>query len=139
MGTTTLLILFFLTAGMAFGQETGSPASETPAQKADSSLTLVDEFAGFLGGTQALRAYLKESIHYPKDCEIIAEKCIVRFKVSSTGQISEATIIKGSPDCPAYDAEILRVINAMPPWNPARRQGKKVDSYSHLPINVHLK
>ncbi|WP_341903098.1 energy transducer TonB [Fluviicola taffensis] len=102
---------------------------------------VTDEQAEFPGGRAALLKYLSENIRYPqivKEMGIQPSTQYVQFVVSDRGSISNVQMKKGVKDCPECDAEVIRVVKAMPNWIPAKNNGKAVKSWYSLPINIEL-
>ena len=82
--------------------------------------------------------YLNTNIIYPKEAQRnkIAGRVMVKFKVDDDGNIYNARVIKSVN--PEIDAEALRVIAAMPPWQPGMQNGKPIDVYFTQPITFSL-
>jgi len=85
-----------------------------------------------------LSEYLSENIKYPQTAieKNIQGKVIVKFVVNEDGHISNAEVIRGVSK--ELDAEALRVVSAMPDWNPGIQDGKKVSVYFTQPISFKL-
>ncbi len=99
---------------------------------------IADEMPEFPGGREALRKYLQESIHYPK--EAIADKIqgrvFVSFVVDSDGSVYNVKVTR--PFNELLDAESIRIVKSMPRWKPGKRDGVPVKvSYTVL-INFRL-
>ena len=88
---------------------------------------VVEEAPHFRGGDQALQEYLKSNLQYPDECVVI-----VTFMIEKDGSISEAKVIKSLSE--ACDKEALRLVNAMPKWNPGKQLGKAQRTKYTLPI-----
>lgn len=97
-----------------------------------------DQPAEFKGGMEALSKYLVNSIKYPESAakNNIAGKVVVGFVITESGQITKVKVLKGVNA--ELDAEAVRVVSAMPDWNPAVKEGKKVSSEMQLPIAFQL-
>jgi TonB family protein len=128
------LVLFFV-SGPGLAQNSTAP-------KSDSSevLDYVPEMPMFPGGDADLSRYIQKNIRYPRDeyYKGIHGRVIVRFVVDTAGKLKNAHILKGIPDGTALDQEALRLVNAMPPWLPGKRDGKKVAVSYMLPISFSL-
>ncbi len=100
----------------------------------------VDEMAEFPGGNDKLAPYLRDHVKYPQIAQELGlqGKCHTQFVVNTAGDISEVTVKRGVPDCKECDKEAVKVINAMPRWKPAKKNGKTVASYYNLPIVFKL-
>lgn len=61
---------------------------------------------------------------------------IVQFVVNADGSIDDATVVK--PVNVFLDREALRVINAMPKWEPGVKDGKAVRVRFTIPITFKL-
>ena len=94
--------------------------------------------AEFPGGTDALRIFLAENCHYPK--EALEQKqqgvVILDFVVEKDGSISAITVLRSV--CKALDEEAIRVVRAMPKWKPGENNGQPCRSYFQLPIMFAL-
>ena len=91
---------------------------------------VVEEAPHFRGGDQALQEYLKSNLQYPDEC--VHGRVIVTFMIEKDGSISEAKVIKSLSE--ACDKEALRLVNAMPKWNPGKQLGKAQRTKYTLPI-----
>ena len=92
----------------------------------------------FPGGTEELMKYLRENVKYPHVCQQqgIQGSVIVQFVVNADGSIDDATVVK--PVNVFLDREALRVINAMPKWEPGVKDGKAVRVRFTIPITFKL-
>ena len=98
----------------------------------------LDSKPSFPGGEEALATYLTENIQYPI---IAAENGIegvvtLDFMVKSDGSIGEIKIVR-MVDLDLED-EAVRVVKAMPKWEPATNNGIAVDAWFRLPIKFRL-
>lgn len=120
-----ILLLGISASTSAFSQET---------------IDSLDKQAQFPGGSEALKLYIAKNMVYPQEAlELgITGKCYAKFVVSTTGNISNVVIVKGVPDCPECDAEVIRLLKAMPDWEPARYNGMVVNSYYNLPFTFSI-
>ncbi|WP_118952353.1 TonB family protein [Taibaiella helva] len=85
-----------------------------------------------------LARYLSENLRYPDAARKagIQGRVIAQFVVSPTGTLSDIAIMRGlDPEC---DAEVLRVLQAMPAFIPGRQNGKAVAVYYTLPVSFRL-
>lgn len=85
-----------------------------------------------------LMKYLQKEIKYPKEAQEQGKqgRVIVEFVVEKNGSITEAKVMK--PVDPLLDAEALRVVSAMPNWNPGKQRGKEVRTRFTLPVTFRL-
>lgn len=90
------------------------------------------------GGKEALEAYLKTNMKYPKRAleYRITGRVIFNIEVSSDGEISKIWLFKGLfPDC---NEEAFYLIKKMPKWIPGLKEGKPVAKQIMLPIPFEL-
>lgn len=94
----------------------------------------LDQMPEFLGGMEALNAYLRNNIRYPQEAQKagIQGRVIIQFIVSKDGSITDAEVVE-SVD-PQLDAEGLRLIKNMPRWKPGMRKGQAIRVKQTLPI-----
>lgn len=93
----------------------------------------------FPGGMEALTKYLSENIKYPEQAkkENIQGRVFVIFVVEKDGSVTNAKVLRGIGG--GCDEEALRVVNAMPKWEPGRLQGTTPVRVQYgLPINFQL-
>lgn len=92
-------------------------------------LSVVPEIeATYPGGYQELRSYLKKNAidKIPDGFSKQNKVAVVRFTVNETGGISNVQVSQSSTD-PEIDRLLLKAINRMPNWTPAKNaQGVKV-------------
>lgn len=101
----------------------------------------IDRSAEFPGGMGAFTEYMQKHLVYPKDALDMGlqGKCYVKFMVEKDGKITNVSIVKGIPDCPQCDKEVIRFINYMPNWIPSVSiSGKKVRTWCQLPFNFTI-
>lgn len=133
----------------------GQPAK--PSKKADANkpdmkpdkdgvYQIVEEMPRFPGDEKALMEYLKSNLQMPEkykgdDAEFrLAEyRTFIRFVVTEDGSISDVNLIKKTEGFKDLDDEALRVVKAMPKWEPGKMGGKPVKVYFHLPVVFKFK
>ncbi len=98
----------------------------------------VEQMPEFPGGDAELLKFIAVNTVYPQIAKenSIQGRVIVRFCVTSTGGISQASILKGaSPD---LDSEVLRVVSTLPTFKPGKQGGKAVPVWYMVPITFTL-
>lgn len=92
----------------------------------------------FPGGDAAMYKWLGDHIQYPAQAaeEGVSGRVVVQFVVSKTGDIENIQVVRGRH--PALDKEALRVVKAMPKWNPGRNNGQPVKVTYNLPVTFKL-
>ncbi len=111
---------------------------EKPEVEEVYNIAMVEQQPEFPGGAQAMYKWLNDHINYPP---VAAEegdqgKVIVEFVVSKTGSIENVRVLRGRH--PALDKEAIRVVKAMPKWNPGRNNGNAVKVTYTLPVTFKL-
>lgn len=126
------ICLFLLSqAGICFSKQESKKDTATV-------YTTAEQMPSFPGGKDAMSKYIRKHLRYPKTAmkNAVHGKVVVRFVVEKDGSITNATIINSlDPDC---DKEALRVINAMPKWDPGMQNGAFVAVYYNLPITFAM-
>ncbi len=100
--------------------------------------TVVEESPSFPGGDEARIRFLTENIKYP---QIARESSIqgtvyVTFVVEKNGNVTDVRVLRGIGG--GCDEEAVRVIKAMPKWNPGKQRGKPVRVQFNMPIKFTL-
>ena len=100
--------------------------------------TSTNTTAGFIGGEVALSEYLANNLKYPKKArkKKIEGTVVVNFIVTENGTVTGANILRGIGG--GCDIEALRIVNDMPNWIPAIKNGITVRSTYNLPIQFKL-
>lgn len=99
---------------------------------------IVDEMPSFPNGQSALFDYLAKNLKYPAVAEEngVQGRVLIKFLVKKDGSIANP-IVEKSVD-PSLDKEALRLVNAMPRWNPGKKNGVSVNVEFSLPITFRL-
>ncbi len=99
---------------------------------------VVEQMPEFPGGMAALMTWLSKNIKYPTIAQENGTqgRVIVQFVVNRDGTIIDPVVAKGVD--PYLDKEALRVIAAMPKWNPGMQRGKAVRVKFTLPVQFKL-
>ena len=92
-----------------------------------------DQLPQFQGGNDAMQKYLADNLRYPAGLDSIQGTVVVRFVVTKTGKTSQFKVMRSLN--PQFDAEVIRVIQAMPNWIPGKYEGKAVPVYYSLPVS----
>ncbi len=91
-----------------------------------------DHDAIFAGGS--VDDYLEQNVKYPAEAQKKLETGLVRvsFKVDADGSVKDAKVDDGAS--PNLKQEVLRVVNSMPRWTPAVKNGENVSSEEWLNV-----
>ncbi len=109
-----------------------------PKEVDDKIYDVVEEPPLFPGGETALYKWLNDNLNYPRISQDngVQGRVFVRFVVTQNGSISDASVIRSLDSY--TDKEALRVVRAMPRWNPGKMNGVAVKTYFVLPITFRL-
>ena len=98
----------------------------------DSSFVLVSEpQPEFPGGFVALQEFLDKEFKYSHNSPV-AGRVYVQFTIDCSGVIRDARVLRGIH--PSIDAEAVRVVESMPPWEPVTWPSGPVSARFNLPI-----
>ena len=113
-------------------------AKEVESGEAEKPFDIVDPMPTFPGGDGKMMEWLSRNIMYPAVAEEngVQGRVIVGFVVGKDGSLSDVSILR-SVD-PELDKEALRVVKAMPRWNPGKQNGVPVPVRFSLPITFQL-
>lgn len=112
--------------------------NEEPDYNEVNEFDRVDEKPTFPGGESAMKSFLRSNIKYP----IVAQEdgvqgCVfVQFIIEKDGSISDVKISRS--DAPSLNGEAMRVIKAMPKWNPGKLNGIPVRVKNEVPVVFRL-
>ncbi len=106
-------------------------------QSEEEVFTLVEEMPSFPGGERKLLQLLS-LIRYPQIAREnnIAGSVFLSFVVDKDGSIKDAKVLKGIGG--GCDEEALRVLMALPNWNPGKQNGRPVPVRSSVRVNFAL-
>ena len=98
-----------------------------------------DTLPHFPGGDAACMRFLSRHVRYPSTAVSgkVRGCVLVQFIVEADGKLTDFRVLEGVS--PALDAEALRVVKLMPPWQPGRRNGKPVRFLYVIPVDFRLR
>ena len=99
---------------------------------------VVEQQPEFPGGMAELMKYLQKNTRYPQICKEqgVQGRVIVQFVVNMDSTITDVNVIKSVN--PHLDEEAVRVVKAMPKWNPGKQRGEPVRVRFTLPVTFRL-
>ncbi|WP_281616237.1 energy transducer TonB [Flammeovirga sp. SubArs3] len=102
------------------------------------SYTKTYKRAFYPGGIWDFYNWIGKVLRYPDDAKKqgIEGKVYVAFIVDKSGQLTEINVVKGVYE--SMDQEVLRVMQLVKPWSPAKKRGQKTISRMILPISFRL-
>ena len=88
----------------------------------------------FPGGDEALAKYINENTKYPSAAKENGVEGVVTvgFVVMTDGSLQNVKVVKMVD--PDLEKEALRVVNGMPKWTPAEKNGTPVEAPSKVEI-----
>lgn len=91
------------------------------------------------GTIAQLRAYLRDSVIQPTQAQELGIEGIsfIRFTINTDGSQSDFEILRSLG--PAFDEEVLRLVNQIPAWKPAEHRGSQVACQMILPVTFRIK
>lgn len=101
--------------------------------------TKVEKMAEYIGGKEALIRDIKSNLVYPQKAkeEMMEGRVFVKFIVKKDGSTCNHEIVRGvNPD---LDQAALQTVKKLGRWEPAKINGKSVNSYFMLPVTFRLK
>jgi TonB family protein len=108
-------------------------------KKAGEVYQKVDEMPVFPGGEEALMKFISGNVKYPDEAkkDRLAGKVFVSFVIDEKGNVADVKVLRGVH--PLLDKESMRVISAMPVWQPGKEKGKAVKVQYTIPIQFALR
>ena len=86
----------------------------------------------------ALRAYVQQHIAQAlaEGAPVAGKRAYVQFRIGKDGTIDDIAMIKGDED--SY-IEAVKIVEQMPRWTPARKNGELVDAHFVLTLDFSNK
>ncbi len=106
----------------------------------DGSLTRVESQPRYPGGDEALMNYMKQNLRYPEDMRKAHVEGVVKvaFTIAPSGDLENVRVLSGIAKGEALNEEALRVVKAMPRWEPAQVKGVAVPMDYVLPVTFSV-
>lgn len=124
MKRQVVFLSLFLICFIGLSQEGESPLPYVSKEP------VFDTAPKFPGGTRALEQYFVDSIRYSAE-ELEKGKqgeVIMKFTVDKKGKLKQMKAINGIPGAPNFVKESVRLLETMPLWKPATKNGKPVET-----------
>lgn len=111
---------------------------EPEPEETEKIFTIVEQTATPKGGLTGFYEYVKENINYPATAKRlgIQGRVFVEFVIAKDGTLTDVRAVKGIGS--GCDEEAVRIVQAAPPWNPAKQRGKPVRQRYTLPITFRM-
>lgn len=120
------------------GEVKAEPESATESSDDDEVFVFVEDSPEFPGGMDSLYAFLGANIHYPAEAkkDSIEGLVFVQFVVEKDGSIYNIRVLRDIGG--GCGEEVVRVMNMMPKWQPAKQRGTPVRCQFNLPVKFRL-
>jgi protein TonB len=107
----------------------------TFAQEQEQPFTIVDKMPVFPGGNEKMAEYFQANVQYPQGVTVEGRNtCYITMVVEKDGSLSGIKVIRSAPGGAAFDAEALRLVAAMPKWEPGSHKGELRRVQYNLPV-----
>lgn len=112
--------------------------SQEPVNQSKKVYESVEQMPEFPGGMEALVKYLYQNVQYPPSAvqNNVQGRVIVQFIIDETGQVGDVKVVRSVSD--EVDAEAVRVVKALPKFEPGRQDGEPVAVWYTLPISFKM-
>jgi len=107
-------------------------------QFAEDVHVLVDKMPEYPGGKKAMFAYITKNMKFPDSAreKNISGVVVVNCVINEEGEITNIRLRRKVN--PQLDREAMRLIKAMPNWEPGRKQGKLVKVSVDIPVKFKI-
>lgn len=134
------LMLQLLTFTFAFSQSLIAANTEATVLRSQPSndITINMMEPSYVGGNEALTEYMRNNLQYPE----IAKKSgiegtvILEYYIKEDGTIENVKVVKSVHSC--LNSEAIRLVENMPSWNPAIKNGAPARIKYQLPVRFEL-
>ena len=92
----------------------------------------VDEAATYPGGLKAMMRFLQTHLRHINDDNDKTLRLRIRFVVAEDGSIAGFKVIQSGGE--NIDLQVIKALQKMPRWNPARKNGRNVAMYFVQPV-----
>ncbi len=132
-------MLFTVTAAVSAQSVGDQKPDSTAVTTSNNSMEVVITQPEFKGGIKEMYQYIADNFQYPEEAarRSVNGKMEVEFTVEKSGDVTYCGIVKGLDY--SIDGEILRLLEAMPRWIPATRNGEPVRYKVLMPLTIRAK
>lgn len=89
----------------------------------------------YVTGDKALQEYVKQNAVLVGDSLVgVKANVTVKFFINTLGDARFSKIVKTDNPARSFDVEVMRIIDGMEKWNPAKQNGVEVNCYQTLTI-----
>jgi hypothetical protein len=110
------------------------------AQEGQTNTKVVyDRDAGFPGGQASMDQYISDNLQYPQESIDKEEQFIINVMLTVNADGTITNVFAGQNDFPLLAAEAVRLVKAMPNWEPAVMNGTIIKQQVFASIPFILK
>jgi len=100
-------------------------------------MIIIEDPPQFPGGEEARREHMVRNLkHLTEKYQDIQGRIYVRFCIEKDGSITGVEILRGLDD--RIDSEVVRIVEAMPKWEPGRQRGRPVCAPFRMPVRFNI-
>lgn len=101
------------------------------------TLATVEHHPSFPGGYEAMLKWIRDNMNYPSDAsaEGINSRVFISFCISETGEIMDVKVELSRQK--VFEEEAIRLVKAMPTWEPGFHHGVPVKVRYFLPMDFY--
>lgn len=116
----------------------GTKKTVSSTQQGPQELFDVDSPPLFPGGDAAMMKYLVDHIKVSESDKHISGVIAFRFIVATEGSVTNVEVVKDAGVSKATLDQIVQVLQNMPKWKPAQKDGEPVGVYFTLPVRITM-
>lgn len=89
----------------------------------------------YIAGEKALQEYVKQNAVLVGDSLVgVKANILVKYYINTLGDARYTKILKTDNPTRSFDVEVMRIIDGMEKWNPAKQNGVEVNCYQTITI-----
>jgi len=133
-----LLQLFAISFGFSQSEIARNSKAIVSSHNTSNPISATMMAPSFVGGNDALTAYMRTNLQYPKTAKKIGIEgtVIVECYIKENGMIENVKVAKSAHAL--LDEEAIRLVKNMPLWNPATQNGNPTRVKYQLPVTFNL-
>lgn len=128
---------------LEFDMDEEIPIFDEPVEEAvaEEVFTVVEDMPEFPGGNAAMMEFINANIKYPSIAREnnIQGRVFVEFTVGKDGKLTDIHLKDDYDIGGGCGKEAIRIVEAMPKWNPGKQRGVAVNVSMILPVTFKLR
>jgi len=138
MKRVSLLLCLLFSVALTAQNNKPTDSEIIDLQFAEDVHVLVDKMPEYPGGKKAMFAYITKNMKFPDSAreKNISGVVVVNCVINEEGEITNIRLRRKIN--PQLDREAMRLIKAMPNWEPGRKQGKLVKVSVDIPVKFKI-